>query len=424
MERIKYQLNGLNVTIIKTDKFKTTDFILNFKQYLKPDKVTYRALVPYVLKSATKNYPSKKEISKKLEELYGASLGISVNKIGRLHIVSFRMSIVNDKYLMKNSSLLDDSFSFLHEVIFNPKIDNNRFTEKVINEEKRLLKEQFISLYDDKIRYGYHRLIEEMCKGENYAIKSIGRLEDVDNITPENLYDEYLDIINNDTVDLLVIGDIDENRIKSLIEKYFALPDREQIKDVIDTETRTINEVKEVIEVKEVSQAKLNIGFRTNTTGIDKDYYALMLLNAILGVYPNSLLFKNVREKESLCYYIASNIEKAKALMIIYAGINKNDYKKAYNIIIEQINKLKNGDFDENIIENCRKALINDLLQTTDNPIAFLSSEYSHSLYQEVYDIDNISDKLNQVTKENIIAVAKKIEEDTIYLLTSEEVSS
>ncbi len=423
MERINYKIKGLNVILIKTDKFKTTDLVLNFRQYLKPECVTKRALIPNVLKSATASYPSKKDISQKLEKLYGASLGISVNKQGLLHILSFRMSIVNDNYLLKNATLLDDALAFFNEVIFKPKLEDGVFSGKVVDEEKRLLKDQFAALYDDKIRYAYDRLIEEMCKEENYRIKSLGKEEDLESITPENLFAEYQKMLNDDTVDLLIIGDIEEKRVKKLIEQYLPFNERDEIKEVVDKETKEIREVNKIVEKKDVNQAKLNIGFRTNTTGDSKDYYPLVLMNAMLGVYPHSLLFRNVREKESLCYYIGSNIDKGKGLMVIYAGINKDDYEKAYDITIKQIESLQKGDFSDTLIDNSRKALINDLLQISDDPLAFLSSEYSHRLFQNTFDMEKIIKIIDKITKDDIIRVAKKLKEDTIFLLTNTEVS-
>ncbi len=422
MKRLNYKVNGLNVILIKTDKFKTTDFILNFRNYLNIDTVTKKALVPYILKAATVNYPNKRAINQQLEQLYGASLGLSVNKQGLLQIVSFRVSIVNDAYLLNTSTLLDEAFAFLKEIIYNPKLENGVFSEKVVSEEKRLLTDHFNSLYDDKIRYAYDKLIAEMCKNESYRIRAIGNIEDVDKINANDLYHIYQDMLKNDTVDLLVIGDIDYDRLKGLIEKNLVFAQREEVQDVVDTQTKEIEKVNKIVESQEISQAKLNIGFRTNTTGKDNDFHSLLLMNAMLGVYPHSLLFRNVREKESLCYYISSNIDKAKGVMIIYAGINKDDYEKAYTITLEQIKKLQDGDFDDDLIDNSRKALINDLLQICDNPIAFLASEFAHLLYQETFDVDEIEKKINSINKEDIQNVAKKLKEDTIFFLTQEEV--
>jgi len=424
MERINYQINGLNVIFIKTDKFKTTDFIMNFRNYLNEDSVTKRALLPYVLRSGTKNYPSKKEINQKLETLYGASLGLSINKQGLLQILSLRMSIVNDAYLTSNSTLLDESFQFLNEIIFNPKLENGVFSEKAVSDEKRLLKEQFNALYDDKIRYAYDKLIEEMCKDENYRIRSLGRIEDIDSINSSNLYPVYQDMLKNDSVDLLVIGDIDNARLKTLIEKHLHFDKRKKINEVVDNQTKEIDEVKKVIESQDVNQAKLNLGFRTYTTGKDKDFYHLLLMNAMLGVYPHSLLFRNVREKASLCYYVSSHIDKAKGIMVIYAGINKKDFDQACEIILQQITKLQNGDFDDTLMQHSVMALINDLLQMRDSPIAYIASDYSHLLYQETFDIECITDNLKAIKKEDIQKVAKKIKEDTIFFLTKEEVNN
>ncbi|MDF2699333.1 MAG: peptidase [Haloplasmataceae bacterium] len=423
MERLNYKINGLNVILIKTDKFKTTDVILNFRNYLQENNVTKRALVPYVLKAASENYPSKKAVNKQLEKLYGGSLGVSVNKQGLLHILSFRMSVVNDLYLTKDHNLLDEAFKFLNEIIFNPKIEKGAFVEKVVNDEKRLLKDHFTSLYDDKIRYSWNRLVEEMCKDEIFKIKAIGNIEDIEGITAKNLYANYLDIIESDTVDLLVIGDIDYERIKTLIVRYIQFEERDEVIHVVDQQEKEIKKLNEIEEKQSINQAKLNIGFRTYTRGTDTDYSALLIFNALFGAYPHSLLFKNVREKESLCYYISSSIDKAKGILIVYAGIDQSQYDKAVKIIFKQLKNIKEGNIDDSIIDVSRNALINDLLENQDSPGSILTSEYSYLLYKDVFDVNRLISKLNDVTKEDIVKVAQKIKEDTIFLLKGEEVS-
>lgn len=423
MELINYKINGLNAVIIKTAKFKTTNLIVNFRNYLNEDTVTKKALIPHILKAATENYPNKKTINRQLERLYGANLGISINKQGLLQIISFRVSIINDEYLTKNQTLLDDAFKFLNEIIFHPQLENNVFKEKVVEEEKRLARDQFDSMYNDKIRYAYDKLIQEMCKNEMYSLKAIGKKEDLDDITPKELYESYQQMLKNDTVDFFVVGDINENRVKDLIEKYLPFDVRDEVNRVVDTETNEDVKLNKLIEIKEVNQAKLNIGLRTYTTGLDKDYYPLLVMNAMFGVYPHSLLFKNVREKASLCYYISSNIDKSKGIMVIYAGINKDDYKKAVDIIFEQLKMVQDNQFADELVENSRKSLINDLLEMVDNPVSLLASHYAHLLYNEAFDVNDMIEKIKAVTKEEIVSVSKKIKEDTIFFLTSEEVN-
>ena len=54
----------------------------------------------------------------------------------------------------------------------------------------------------------------------------------------------------------------------------------------------------------DVNQGKIVIGYRTGVAFEDDLYNALLIASDILGGGPNSKLFRNVREKESLAYYI------------------------------------------------------------------------------------------------------------------------
>ncbi|ERJ13570.1 EF-P 5-aminopentanol modification-associated protein YfmF [Haloplasma contractile] len=422
MDKKVFKIGGLRLHVYKTDKFKTTDVVLNFRNKLNPEEVTARAILPYVLKAGTNNYPSKQAINKELEKLYGASLGVSVNKNGAAHLLSFRMSLVNDKYLRYEESLLDKAFQLFSDVIFNPSTNDGAFEEKIINEEKRLLKDHFNSLKDNKIKYSLSRLIEVMCANEDFKSKSIGRLEDVDDITPHNLYELYQRILKTDTIDLFIIGDVDENRVKNVVTNYFKFDERPIHEDVIDrVKPETITPRIE-IEKHNVKQGKLNIGFRTNTWGTDDDYYSLLVMNGVLGAYPHSLLFRNVREKESLCYYIASRIDKAKGLLLIFSGVEIDQFEKALTIIREQLEMVQNGKFDDSMIDDTKRTIVNGILELHDSPISILGNEYNYMMYGDHFDLDNIINKINSVTKEDIVSVANKIQEDTVFFLTGNEV--
>src|SRR5690606_26755939 len=130
-------------------------------------------------------------------------------------------------------------------------------------------------------------------------------------------------------------------------------------------------------EYQDINQAKLNIGFRTYTRGLDPDYVALQVLNGMLGGYPHSLLFKNVREKNSLCYYITSTLDRAKGAMYIYSGIAPQDYKKALDLTLEQLETIKKGEFTEELLVNTKNAMINDLLEMNDSPSRILTNDFT-----------------------------------------------
>lgn len=83
MEQQLHELDGLRVHIIPTDKYKTNTFVFRFKAPLNEETVTERALLPYVLQSATEKLPSVIRLRQYLEELYGSSLAVDVSKKGK-----------------------------------------------------------------------------------------------------------------------------------------------------------------------------------------------------------------------------------------------------------------------------------------------------------------------------------------------------
>src|SRR5690625_1938421 len=158
--------NNIHFHTIPSKKFKTVNIIVKCKAPLSRDTITKRALLPYVLQQGTKNYPSEKELMKKLDELYGAILSIDGVKKGNNHVLSFRLEFANEKFIHHESSVMDDALQLLQEIIFSPKLEGERFPERVVEREKLTLKNKITSIYDDKISYANMRLIDEMCENE------------------------------------------------------------------------------------------------------------------------------------------------------------------------------------------------------------------------------------------------------------------
>lgn len=418
MTRTQLTINGMNVVIIQTQKFKTTNLLVNFRNLLTRESVTKRAILPNILSSGSKKFPSKQAISRELERLYGASFGAGVNKKGRQQVLSFRMSLVNDAYLPEAPHLLDDAFQLLKEILFNPNVVEGKFDEKIVQTEKRLLNEHFEALYDNKIRYAHLKLLEHMYQDEEYKLQARGLQEDIEGLNPENLYETYQKMLTEDAVDFFLIGDVDVDRIKRLIEATFpTFTEREDL-PVIDLVDKDIVKANEVTEYQDINQAKLNIGFRTYTRGLDEDYDALIVLNGILGGHPNSLLFKVVREKHSLCYYISSTVDRAKGALYIYAGIAPTDYQKAVDLTLEQVEVIKRGEFSEELFNNIKNAIINDYREMNDSPSSILANDSSSLLYGEVYDVEKRIERINKVTFQDVVNVAQKLKLDTIFNLT------
>ncbi|MBO0993059.1 EF-P 5-aminopentanol modification-associated protein YfmF [Bacillus sp. SD088] len=413
------KMNGFTLHMIQTEKYKTNTIVWKMKAPLQKETATLRALLPLVMQSSTKKYATSGALRSYLDELYGASFYADTSKKGEENIISFTLEIANEKYLQDKTPLLHKGVDFLTEVLLHPNVANDRFDEKTMKKEKRGLKERIHSLYDDKMRYATVRLVEEMCKNEPYAIQPTGELDEIDAITGESLYEYYQRAFNEDQIDLYIIGDIEVSEVQNLFS-VLSLSDR-GMKQKNRPATKEVGELTVVKEHQDLNQGKLNIGCRTNILLGDQEYYALQMFNGIFGGFAHSKLFINVREKESLAYYAASRIESHKGLLMIMSGIENQNYDKAVSIIKEQLDLMRLGEFTEKEIEQTKAVIRNELLETLDSAKGFIEVLYNNYVGDEKITLANWLERIQAVSKEEIIEVAEKIEMDTIYFLAGTE---
>lgn len=408
---------GYKVHIVKTDKYKTNTIIWKMKAPLKKEEVTLRALLPYVLQSSSEEFPTTGKLRTYLDELYGASFYVDLAKKGEFHIISFTIEIANEKFLSDSTPLLKKAIEFLAGLLMKPNTVDGAFHKETVENEKRSLKQRIQSVYDDKMRYSNSRLIQEMCKEEPYSLHVNGEMGEVDSITSEGLYQYFQQALKQDEIALYIIGDVNGEDIIDPVHAQLQLVDRSpQLIDSTNYKPKT--DVHEVTEEQDIKQGKLNIGYRTNIKYGDVDYYALQVFNGIFGGFSHSKLFLNVREKASLAYYVTSRLESHKGLMMVMSGIDNKNFDQAIRIINEQMDAMKQGNFSEEEIEQTKAMIKNQLLETIDTSRGMVELLYHNVVSKKDISIDEWMEKMDLVTKEDIIAVANKINIDTIYFLT------
>ncbi|MBM6618378.1 insulinase family protein [Bacillus sp. RD4P76] len=408
-------IKGMTVHVVDTKKYKTNSIVLKMRAPLAKEDVTKRALLPYVLQSATDKYPTTSALRTYLDELYGASLQVDLSKKGEYHIITIRIEVANENYLSDQTPLLEQALGLLADVLLRPATEGNSFVSSIVEQEKRSLVQRIQSVFDDKMRYASLRLVEEMCKNEPYSLHVNGIKEDVESITAESLYAYYKKALAEDRVDLYVVGDIDSDSLTDKVSSMFQLKERNPI--TIADNHHSIEKENEVIEEQDVKQGKLNAGYRTNITYDDADYFALQVMNGIYGAFSHSKLFINVREKASLAYYAASRVESHKGLLMVMSGVDAKNYEQAVTIIKEQMDAMKKGDFTDKEIEQTKAVIKNQILETIDTSRGLIEVLYNDAMAKKSYPVDVYLQQIDSVTKEDIVKAAEKIELDTIYFL-------
>jgi len=414
--------NGIGFHFIPTDKYKTITVVAKFKAPLQRETVTKRALLPFVLQRGTAHYPSEQALQTKLDELYGALLHIATSKKGMNDIIHVEMEFANEKFIQGAEDNTKHALQLFHEIMFAPLIEDGQFSDKIVAREKRQLENKINSVFDDKVVYANRRLIDEMFKDEPYALHVDGYVEDLPQINGASLAQYYNEMIVNDALDIYILGDFE---LAEMEEQMTTLFKREESKGGASPFNERVRknrtETQQVVESTAIQQAKLHIGYRTNILYKDDEYNALQVFNGLFGAFPNSKLFLNVREKHSLAYYISSAIESHIGLMLVYSGVEPTEYERTYGIIAEQLEAIRVGDFTEEDLKTVQDLIVSNIRETLDHPNGTIEILYQQVVGEKRRTPNTFIEEVKGVTKEEVIAVAKQIKLDTIYVLTSKE---
>lgn len=410
--------NGINLYIHPTAKFKTILVQMFLHRHLSGEEATACSLLPSVLHRGTRNYPTRRLLAEKLDELYGSELMADVLKKGERHLVSFILDIVHDKYLPGENGLLRKGLEIMREVVADPLTENGVFKSEYVEQEKEQHEKLIRGLINDKMAYTLERCLQEMCKDEPFGVFKYGSLEKLKEIDEASLYRYYEEVLAESPADLHVIGNVDESEVRNLAEEIFNFKRGREI-DIPPTGVRgDVSEVKHVREELNVNQAKLVLGFRTGLSSADNDYFPLLVYNGILGGFSHSKLFQNVREKASLAYYAFSRLEKHKGLLVIAAGIEDRNYERALDIINKQLESMARGDITDEEFNNTISGLRNQILVEEDSPGLLINRTLDGILAGRVEDTEQMLERLNAVTREDVVRVSEKVKLDTVYFLT------
>ncbi len=412
MEKVKLK-NGVDLYYNKSDKFKTWSAGIYIYRPLCDKEASNNALLAKVLQSATKEYPSRKEMARKLETLYGAFLIAGARKYADTHMLVINIKAVSDRFLPKEISA--DVLGFVKKVLLLPYVTDGAFDEKTVELEKENLKKQIEAYINDKTSYADKRCTEIMCEGDNYAADVNGSIEEIEKITPQSLYRHYVDLLENSKIDIFLSGEANFELAKEMFS------DVKSKDDVPETEAFKGNaDIKEVIEKMDVTQGKLVMGF-TLPKCSNEDRCTAMVFNAVFGGSAVSKLFNNVREKLSLAYYANSVLYFSKGIMTARSGIEPDKFSQVKEEILKQLDDIKNSNITDNEMENAISHLVNIYSSLEDSPETTVSLLSGWIVEGEKRMPEQIVKDIKKVTKEQVVDFAKGVKLDTVYFLTANE---
>lgn len=414
MEYMKKEQGSYQLHVIKTKAFKTITVKVFFREIAEKENITMRNFLSSILLLSTKDYPTKSSLTKALQNLYAANIRYSSRRLGAYLDTSFSLKVLHDRYTEQGN--LEKAITLLESVIFHPNIEQNGFNERDFNAIYEEYKADLDSIKDDRSSYALMRLVEQTNPTSKSTYRSMGYIEDLEKITPESLYAYYQNMLQHNFIDIYVIGDVDMEEIAPIFRDHFPVHTFKANKVPVILPEVEHGKSKTKRELIKATQTQLCLSLSTNHLTEYERNYPLSIYNTILGGGTESLLFKEVREKNSLAYHISSSTCKFDHLILINGGIANGTEEATLKIIKKQLKRLAKGDFTQEDLEAAKEFYLTALDDIVESPYQIIDAYYMMDLLG-VDDIKTKQEKMKQVTKEEVIAVANKIKINTVFVL-------
>ncbi|MGG6819665.1 UNVERIFIED_CONTAM: insulinase family protein [Staphylococcus pseudoxylosus] len=416
--KIENSQKDLHVKVLPTTKFKTTTITLKFMAPLDSETMTARSILSKVLVRATKQWPSDKDFNRHLSHLYGAYVNSFVSKFKDKHVITISLELVNERYLKDQTPLFEKGLELLKEMIYNPLISDNKFDETFVAQEKSLLSKKLNAMIDNKSQISFLNLLKYMFGEQPYRHLATGQVEYIADITSENLYHTYQSMLENDYCAVYVVGNVDEQQVKSQIQTYFNINPFSFELSQFNPVGQDHNTPQVIVETDDVDQAKLNMGFKLPAKYGDPEYFAMIVFNVMFGGDPSSVLFNEVREKQSLAYSIHSQIDAKNGFIFVLSGVSTDKYEVAKETIVSEFEKFQQGDFEEEKIALAKKVILSQRQESHDRAKSIIEIMNNNILLDEPMSEESYISGIQNVNKSDIQQLAQATTLDTIYILT------
>lgn len=397
MREIKL-INGINACLKRNEDTPRTALSMNFS-IIEPEKHAGEyLLMNRLLMKGTEKYSSE-ELSSVLDE----------NAIELVTEMKY-------DYLRFRFVSLNEDFEFALSILADI-IQNSTFEE--FEKEKIKLKGELMAELDSAKVKVSDLFTKTIYKNHFYGHSYTSILEEIDNVTLDDVKKSYRNILDNSKKTLVLVGDIDFEKAEALLNTNLGiLPAPVEKESEISVPNPLKNEYAELIK-SDAQQAQIIQGWLVPAIGTE-DYPRLMLLNVILGASGlSSRLFLELREKKGLAYTVRTSYENhsKSAVFSIYIGTEPSNIQTSIEGFKIEIEKIKNELISEEELHNAKNNIIGkqQFITETNSQQANLMAYYSIS--GKSFDYQNeVIEALKKVTSEELKECANKYFTDDFVL--------
>lgn len=409
-------LPGVTLRCARVDRFKQGCLSFQIIRPMNREEAGLNALIPAVLLRGTRKHPDLRAITLRLDDLYGASIGTQVRRVGDYQTTGLYCGFIEDRFAMAGDEILAPMVDFLREILLEPVVEDGGFSGSFVESEKKNLIATIESELNDKRAYAMNRMIRSMCRADSFGIPRLGEKDLVAAIDPKTAYDHYRHILRTSRIDIFYVGTAGAETVARLLKPLFDSIDRNYVNLPEQTAFRDAGGA-DLVEEMDVTQGKLCMGYVTPITNRSEEFVAMQIMNTIFGAGMTSKLFMNVREKLSLCYSIGSGYYGSKGLVTVSAGIDFSREQQTREEIARQLEAIRSGDISDEELNSAKEAMLSSLRGTHDSPGAIEGYYSTAALSGMGMTPEKYMEAVEAVTAEQVAAAARTLKLHTTYFL-------
>ena len=413
-------LPGVTLRCIRDSRFKQGALSIQFLRRMDRREAARNALLPAILLRGCREYPDIRRITQRLDDLYGASVGTLVRRIGDYQTTGFYCGFIEDRFALGSDEILAPMIQFLGQLLLHPIVEDGGFDREFVESEKRNLIAAIESQRSDKRAYAAGRLLEIMCQTDSFGIPRLGETAQVQEIDSRALYAYYQTVLTESPVELFYVGSAEAEQVAALIRPLFAAIPRQAV--TLPAQTPYCpSEPRHITEEQDIAQGKLSMGFFTAITNRDSRFAAMQVMNAIFGSGMTSKLFSQVREKMSLCYAIGSSYYSSKGIVTVNAGIDFTCRDAAQAAILEQLAACQAGQITEGELNAAKESILSSLRSVYDSPGAMEAFFGVSALSGLGRTLEEYAQQVRAVTAEDVAAAAATVQLHSTFFLKGDD---
>ncbi|MEG1781709.1 MAG: insulinase family protein [Oscillospiraceae bacterium] len=404
------------LTTLPNEKFKRNRLTINFILPNEKKNATMFAILPGLMERMYEDCPDMRLFSQKLNKMYSASLTATTGVIGQNRSIRFTIQGIKNEFCLKGEDLLLEMCDVLLGVIFRPCLEDGVFIERWLEVEKFKLKEEIEGEINDKRDYCIKNARRKFFGDDLNGVERLGYIDKVDEITPKALYDCYKMILDEALIEIYITANTPDTT-KEKLSQAFSYTRSAKAK-MLPIQAVACTDVQYFTEEMDTTQGKICLMYTTKRILNEDERYHMLVASALYGGTPSSRLFKNVREKQSLCYYCAAGFNSFTSSMSIDSGVEHENTQRTIQAVQEELKDLITGEIDPEEIEQTKLIIQNSLKSNYDGLHGLEAWYLNEALRGTHYTPEMVIELVNKVTKSDIQKVLGLLNLNVVYTIS------